>query len=470
MGRRKKKILESVLITGIADKGKAVGRDPEGQVVFVDGAVPGDEVKVLVRRKRKGFMEGQILDFISYADHRVKPFCEHFDSCGGCKWQHLSYEKQLEYKEQVVRDAVRRIGKLEPENFYDILGCEETSYYRNKMEFSFSCKKWLPPEMLNTEVSNEEDVCGFHPPRAYDKIIHINHCHLQYEPSNKIRNTVFQIAKDQGYTFHDARLKTGFMRNMFVRISTLGQIMVTVVVGENDVEKVEKFMAIIMEQLPEITCLYYCINEKVNDYILDLPIIHYTGPTYIEEKMGEVLFRIGSKSFFQTNTRQGTKLFEKVIEFAEFTGNENVYDLYCGIGSIALFMAKQVKQVVGVEEIETAIEDAKVNAQINDIENTIFYAGDVKDVVTADFAAQHGAPDVVITDPPRAGMHAKMVAMLLELAAPKIVYVSCNPATQARDMQLLSEKYILEKIQPVDMFPQTHHIETVALLRLRKLD
>jgi len=290
---------------------------------------------------------------------------------------------------------------------------------------------------------------------------------LQYEPSNKIRNTTFAIAKKQGLTFYDARTHIGFMRNMVVRISTLGQIMLIVVVGEDDQEKIETLLVALKDQLPEITSLHICVNQKVNDFILDLPIKTWSGPGFIEEQLGEVKFKIGPKSFFQTNSRQAVKLFDKVVEFAQLTGEENVYDLYCGIGSIALYVAGQAKQVVGVEEIAAAIDDANENAAINSIDNAIFYAGDVKDVVTPAFAAKHGKPDLVITDPPRAGMHAKMVAMLLELAAPRIVYVSCNPATQARDLQLLSEKYIVEKVQPVDMFPQTHHIETVAALRLK---
>lgn len=469
MGRRRRnKILHGVTITGMADKGKAVGRDQEGQVVFVQGAVPGDEVDVFVTKKRRGFNEGRVTNFIKYAPHRIEAFCEHFGVCGGCKWQHLSYEQQLTYKQQIVKDAIQRIGKIEAEEFIDILGSEETRFYRNKLEFSFSCKKWLPPAELNTDISNKEDVLGFHPPKAFDKIIHIDKCYLQYEPSNKIRNTVFKICKDQGLSFYDAFLDKGFMRNMVVRITTLDQIMLIMVFGENDMEKVEGVLSAIKEQLPEITSLHYCINQKVNDYILDLDIVPHTGPAYVEEMLGDVKFKIGNKSFFQTNSRQAVRLFDKVVEFAGFTGNENVYDLYCGIGSISLYVAKHAKQVVGVEEIAAAIDDANENAAINNFDNCVFYAGDAKDVVTPEFAEKHGAPDIVITDPPRAGMHQKMVQTLLDLAAPKIVYVSCNPATMARDLNLLSEKYTLKKIQPVDMFPHTHHIEVVTLLELKQ--
>ncbi|NNE28374.1 MAG: 23S rRNA (uracil(1939)-C(5))-methyltransferase RlmD [Saprospiraceae bacterium] len=467
MGRRKKKILESVLISGIADKGKAVGRAEDGLVIFTQGAVPGDVVDILVTKKRKGFLQGRVLNFKKYADHRIEPFCQHFGQCGGCKWQNLSYEKQLEYKQQVVRNAITRIGKTEPKEFLPILGSEEQRFYRNKLEFSFSCKKWLPPELLNTEISNVEDVLGFHPPRAFDKIIHIEKCYLQYEPSNKIRNTIFEIAKEQGLTFFDAVTNKGYLRNMVVRITTLNEIMLTMVVGEDDPEKLAGLLDEIEKRLPEITSLHYCINKKVNDFIMDLEIISYRGPGFVEEQLGEVKFRIGPKSFFQTNSRQAERLFETTFEFADLNGTENVYDLYCGIGSIALFGARQAKHMVGIEEIPEAIEDAKRNAKLNKIENCTFYAGDVKDILTPDFSEKHGKPDVIITDPPRAGMHPKTIDILLELNAPKIVYVSCNPATQARDIQLLSEKYTLEKLRPVDMFPQTHHIESVALLILK---
>ncbi len=468
MGRsRKKKIIEGLVITGMADKGKAVGRTPEGQVVFVDGLVPGDVARVLITKKRKGFLQGRSIGLEQPSEKRIPAFCSHFGKCGGCKWQNLEYDTQLTYKNQIVQDAIKRIGKIEPGQWLPILGSTETQFYRNKLEFSFSSKKWLTPEELNTDMSNKENVLGFHPPGAFDKIIHVDKCYLQYEPSNKIRQTIFEICKEQDYEFWDARANVGFPRNIVIRTSTTGQIMVVMVVGENDMDKTNRLMEAIKERLPEITSLHYCINTKVNDFILDLDIVNFNGLPYIEEMLGAVKFRIGPKSFFQTNTRQAVRLFDKVVEFADLKGSENVYDLYTGIGSIALYVSNYCKQVVAVEEVPEAIEDAKVNAEINEIDNCIFYAGDVKDIVDESFATKHGKPDLVITDPPRAGMHAKLIETLLDLEAPVIVYVSCNPATQARDLQLLSEKYQVEKIQPVDMFPHTHHIEVVARLSLR---
>ncbi len=454
-------------MTGMADKGKAVGRTEEGQVVFVDGLVPGDIATVLITKKKKGFMQGRSIELEQASEHRIPAFCSHFGKCGGCKWQHLDYETQLTFKNQIVQDAINRIGKVPVGEWLPILKSLETKYYRNKLEFSFSSKKWLTTEELNTDMSNAENVLGFHPQGAFDKIIPLDHCYLQYEPSNHIRQTILEICLEKKYEFWDARANTGYPRNIVIRTSSIGQIMLIMVVGENDVEKVLDLMATIEERLPEIHSLFYCINTKVNDFILDLEMVNVKGPSFIEEHLGEVKFHIGPKSFFQTNTRQAVRLFDKVIEFAALTGSENVYDLYTGIGSIALYIAKKCKQVVAVEEVPEAIEDAKVNADINEIDNCIFYAGDVKNIVDSSFAEKHGRPDIVITDPPRAGMHAKLIETLLELAAPVIVYVSCNPATQARDLQLLGEKYQVEKIQPVDMFPHTHHIEVVARLTLK---
>ncbi len=466
MARRKKKILHNVVIKGIADKGKAVGRDAEGQVVFVDNVVPGDIVDVLVLRKKKGVMQGTPLEFIEYSKDRIEPFCSHFEVCGGCKWQHLAYEVQLQHKETVVRDAIQRIAKVEVEDFQPILGSDATQYYRNKLEFSFSNKRWLTAEELNTDISNRQDVLGFHRAGAFDKILDIDHCYLQGEPSNKLRNKARELAHAQGLSFYDAREHTGFMRNMIIRKTELGQLMVIVVFGENDMDKVKAFLDPMLEIFPEITSLHYCINTKVNDFILDLDIPNYFGPAYVEEKLGEVVFRIGPKSFFQTNTNQAVRLFDVVADFVGLSGNENVYDLYSGIGSIALYLAAKCKQVVGIEEVPAAIEDAKINQELNGISNAVFYAGDVRHVLSDEFAEKHGKPDVIITDPPRAGMHANVVEFLLKLEAPKIVYVSCNPGTQARDLFLLKQKYKVSKMRPVDMFPHTHHIENVALLEL----
>ena len=470
MGRRRKidKVVTEMTITGIADKGKAVGRDENGQVIFVKDVVPGDVVDVKVIRKRKKYMEAIPTHFHKYSDDRVEPFCEYFGVCGGCKWQNLAYEAQLRHKAQHVEDVMTRIGKIEIGKILPLIPADKTSFYRNKLEFSFCNKRWLTPEELNTDVSNVEDVLGFHKAGAWDKIVNIDKCHLQEDPSNAIRNAAKQIGIDQGLEFFDARAQTGSLRNMIIRVTTLGQVMVIMVYNDPDEAKRTAHLDELYRQFPTITSLNYCINTKANDFIMDLDIVLYQGVGYIEEKMGDVQFRIGPKSFFQTNTLQAIRLYDQVAAFANLTGTENVYDLYTGIGSIALYLAHQCKQVVGIEEIEMAIKDAAVNAEINNIDNAVFYAGDVKDILTEDFAKKHGKADVIITDPPRSGMHAKVVNMLLELEAPHIVYVSCNPATQARDMNLLKEKYEVEKIQAVDMFPQTHHLESIALLTLKQ--
>ncbi len=469
MGRRKKpRIFEQIAITGVADKGKAVGRNEEGIVIFVEKVIPGDVVDVLVKRKKAGYMHGMPVVFHKYSEDRVEAFCEHFGVCGGCKWQNVKYEAQLKHKEEVVRNALKRIGKVTPHIFLPILPAPEITYYRNKLEFSFSCKRWLTKEELDSGISNKEDVLGFHVPGAYDKIVNVNECHLQPEPSNVLRNAIKSISIEQRLDFYNINAHEGMMRNVIVRTSSLGEIMLVFSFKKEEKGKIKKFLDSLLEQFPKITSLHYCINPKVNDFILDLEIITYYGKGYIEEKLGDTRFKIGPKSFFQTNTKQAKRLYDLIVDFAGFEGHENVYDLYTGTGSIALYISRYCRQVVGVEEIAAAIEDAKFNQTLNEIDNTVFYAGDVKDILTENFANQHGKPDIVITDPPRAGMHPKAVDILLKLAAPKIVYVSCNPATQARDIQLLQEKYELIKVQPVDMFPHTHHIENIALLHLKK--
>ncbi len=469
MGRKfKKKLIENLTIIDIADRGKYVAKNEEGQVIFVEDVAPGDVVDVLVYKKRKGYLLGSVKEIKKYSEDRVEPFCEHFGTCGGCKFQHIPYAKQLEFKQGIVDNALRRIGKVEIEEFRDILPCEETSFYRNKLEFSFSNKRWLTYEELNSDISNVEDVLGFHRAGAFDKILNINKCHLQAEPSNSLRNSFKEIALEQGLTFYDVRKNIGFLRNMIVRTSTTGEVMLVLSVGENDQEKIDTLLNAVLEKNPSLTCVYFTVNKKVNDSWFDLEMNHFFGKKTIEEYLGKVKFEIGPKSFFQTNTKQAIRLFDVVKEFAELSGDENVYDLYTGLGSIGLYLAENCKQVVGIEEIEAAIEDAKANSDRNNITNSVFYAGDVKDILTTEFSEKHGKPDVVITDPPRAGMHPKVVQMLLELEAPKIVYVSCKPSTQARDLNLLQEKYNIKKVQAVDMFPQTPHIETVALLELKK--
>lgn len=469
MGRRRKKRKEfqNVTITGIATKGKGVGRTEDNKVVFVDGAVPGDVVDVQVYKSKKSFMHARPMQFVKYSEDRTDPFCEHFGVCGGCKLQHIPYIKQLEYKQDIAENAILRIGKIEVEEYLPILPCIENTFYRNKMEFSFSNKKWLPQDQLNTDVSNVEDVLGFHPSGAFDKIIDIKKCFLQPDPSNDLRNNIKALAIEQGLSFYDARAQKGFLRNIFFRITSIGQVMMIVVFIENDQEKIKGLLDAMLEKHPELTSVYVCINPKKNDYIMDLDINLYHGTKWIEEKLGDIKFKIGPKSFFQTNSKQAARLFDVVKDFAGLSGEENVYDLYTGIGSIALYLAANCKQVVGIEEIGAAIEDAKLNMELNDIKNAVFYAGDVKNILTTEFAEKHGKPDVLITDPPRVGMHANVVKMLLELESPRIVYVSCNPSTQARDLEFLGEKYRVAKVQAVDMFPHTHHIENVALLELR---
>ncbi len=472
MGRRKKKpiVLEGVEISGVADKGRGVGRDAEGRVVFVERVAPGDVVDVRVVKKKKGFMSGFATAYHKLSSERVEPFCEHFNVCGGCKWQHLAYESQVFYKEKVVREALSRIGKVTAQEFLPIIPSKKTTYYRNKLEYAFSNKRWLTKEELDSDVSNLEDVLGFHRAGAFDKIVDIKHCWLQEEPSNKLRLTAKALAIKHGLSFHDLRTHQGMMRHIMIRLTSIGELMMIVSFFEDDEGKIIPFLDEIAQQVPELTTLYYCINSKMNDFVGDLEMVLHKGSGYIEEQLGHVRFKIGPKSFFQTNSTQAKILYDKVVEFAGLKGGENVYDLYTGVGSIALYIAKYCKHVVGIEEVPEAIVDAEENARMNGTTNCTFYAGDVKDILTTEFAETHGKPDIVITDPPRVGMHANVVKMFLELEAPKIVYVSCNPATQARDLSLLNEKYDLVKIQPVDMFPHTHHVETVALLQLKTGD
>ncbi len=468
-GKKKKvKILEKVVITGIADKGKAVGRDSEGQIVFVENAAPGDVVDVKVHKEKGGYCEGVTVRIHTYSEERTKPFCQHFNLCGGCRWQHITYEAQLKHKQLQIESTFKHLAKVPVGEWQPILGCVEHTFYRNKLEFTFSNKRWLTHEEVNTSISNLEDVLGFHRPGAFDKILNVEKCWLQPDPSNELRNGIREICKEQKLSFYDMKLHRGFMRHIMFRITTLGEIMIIVSVKENREDKIKRLLDAIGGKFPQITTIIYCINQKLNDFILDLPMVTYSGKGYVEEMLGNVRFRIGPKSFFQTNTKQAERLFDTVVDFCEFKGDENVYDLYTGIGSIALYIADKVGHVVGIEEIGPAIEDAKDNAERNGLLNTTFYAGDVKDILTTDFAQRHGKPDVLITDPPRAGMHDKVVKMLLQLEVPKLIYVSCNPATQARDVALLHEKYDVMKVRPVDMFPHTHHVENVALLQLRE--
>ena len=469
MGRRRKPIfLENLTVTGIADKGRGLLRGEDGRVIFVENAIPGDVVDVRVTKKKKDYLIATPTRLVVPSPDRTDPFCQHYGVCGGCKWQHVRYEKQLAYKHEVVETALRRIGKVSADVFLPPLGAPATRRYRNKLEFSFCNKRWLQPEELNDpNVSAYADVLGFHRAGAFDKIVDIDECHLMAEPVNPIRNRMREIAHAQGLEFYDVRQNTGYLRNVVMRRTSLERWMLIVVVNRDAPELLHPYLDAILADFPQLNSLYYCINTKVNDFILDLPIVLYRGSERIEERLGEVRFTIGPKSFFQTNTGQAKNLYDEVVRFAGLTGRENVYDLYTGIGSIALYVAAAAGHVVGIEEIPEAIEDARANQALNAIDNCTFYAGDVKDVLTDEFAERHGRPDLVITDPPRAGMHERVVRMLLTLAAPRIVYVSCNPATQARDIGLLNAAYDVKQIRTVDMFPHTYHVESIALLERR---
>ena len=474
MARRRKnrfpQRIDRVTITGLADKGFCVGKTEDGMTVFVEKVAPGDVVDVRPFRKKKKVLFAAPLEFHERSSERVEPFCQHFGVCGGCKWQHFAYEGQLREKERMVHDAFRRIGKVEVGEWQPILGSEETRFYRNKLEFGCANRRWLTSEEIGTDIDNEEAVIGFHRAGAYDKLIQIEKCHLQHGPSNELRNGLRELATELGVPFFDMRERHGLLRQLMVRTTTTGECMLVVAFFEDDAETIGGFLDAALERFGQkITSLYYCINPKVNEYLMDLEMVHYSGQTYITERLDHVAFRIGPKSFFQTNTAQAVRLYQIARDFAGLTGEENVYDLYTGLGSIAIFIADRCRQVVGIEEIAAAIDDARENAELNGISNATFYAGQVQDILTREFADRHGKPDVLITDPPRAGMHPKVVDMLLEMKIPRIVYVSCNPATQARDLALLDAAYRIEQARPVDMFPHTSHVENVVSLTHRNL-
>jgi 23S rRNA (uracil1939-C5)-methyltransferase len=468
MGRRipqEKKQLQNIEIFDIAEEGKGVGRHEE-LVLFIEKAIPGDVVDVELQRKKKNFAEGRVTNINQASPYRIEPFCPHFGVCGGCKWQHMSYDAQLKFKQQSVDNALTRIGKVDTASMEEILGSAETTYYRNKLEYTFSNKRWLTNR--DEEVLPEDlNALGFHVPGRFDKILDIDHCYLQQDPSNNIRNSVRDFAIENGMSFYDLRQHEGALRNLIIRTSSTGEVMVVVVFAYPEEGQVELMMNFIAEKFPDIASLLYIINQKRNDTIFDQDIHTFKGRDFIYEEMEGLKFKVGPKSFYQTNSAQAYELYKITRDFAELKGDELVYDLYTGAGTIANFVARQTKEVVGVEYVPTAIEDAKINSQINGINNTKFYAGDMKDVLTSEFIAAHGKPDVVITDPPRAGMHADVVNRILEMEAPKVVYVSCNAATQARDLEMLAAKYDVVRIKPVDMFPQTQHVENVVLLKLR---
>ncbi|GAB3924617.1 23S rRNA (uracil(1939)-C(5))-methyltransferase RlmD [Mucilaginibacter myungsuensis] len=460
------RVYENVSIIDIAEEGKGVGKTDD-LVLFVEKAVPGDVVDVEVYRKKKKFGEGKIKELKTPSQHRTLPFCEHFGTCGGCKWQHMTYDAQLQFKQKAVHDALTRLAKLEVDHMLPIVPSPQDRYYRNKLEFTFSDKRWLYDGENREDEQLNMNALGFHIPGRFDKILDVNHCYLQADPSNQLRNSINNFAKQNGISYYGIKAHTGSLRNLIIRTSTTGELMVIVVFAFASQEEIDLLMNFINKDFPQITSLLYILNHKKNDTIFDQDVLVWRGPEYIHEEMNGIKFRIGPKSFYQTNSIQALKLYEITRDFAGFKGDELVYDLYTGAGTIANFVAGSVREVVGVEYVPSAIEDAKINSGINNITNTKFYAGDMKDVLNAEFIAEHGKPDVVITDPPRAGMHADVVARLMEMEAPKVVYVSCNAATQARDLLVLKEKYNVTKIQPVDMFPHTQHVENVVLLELR---
>ncbi len=465
--RRKKVILQNVVLEKYAAEGQSLAR-VDGKVIFVHNTIPGDEVDVLVQKNKKDWGEGIALQFHKYSELRVTPFCQHFGVCGGCQWQMLPYAQQLEYKHQQVVDNMQRIAKISMPEIAPIVGADHTTQYRNKMEYTFANKRYLLPGELNDpNISGDENVAGFHARGFFDKVVPIVECHLQAEPTNHIRNSIRDYAKQHDLPHYDIRQHTGYLRNLQVRLATTGELMVNLVVGYEDDAVLFPLLNYIKENFPEITTLLYTINTKKNDSMYDLEPVVYTGKGHIIEKLEDFSFKISPKSFFQTNTRQGEKLYDIARAFAELDGSQVVYDLYCGTGSIGIFVSRLAKKIIGVEVIPEAIADAKENAALNNLEGAEFFAGDVIDIVNDAFFEAHGKPDVVITDPPRAGMHEKLVKKLLEIAAPTIVYVSCNPATQARDLALLDEKYAVTKVQPVDMFPHTLHIENIVQLKLK---
>lgn len=469
MSRKRKELpmLESLEITAVAAEGKSLARHGE-MVVFIPYGAPGDVADVKLDKKKHSYAEGHIERLVEPSPLRIEPFCEHFGVCGGCKWQHLPYAEQLKWKQQQVEDALRRIAKVELPEISPILGSEKTRAYRNKMEYTFSNKKWLTWEQMRlAEEFQDRNAVGFHIPGAFDKVLDITNCHLQDDLGNQLRNHIREFAKDNNLTFFDLRAQTGLLRTMMIRIVSTGEVMVVMSFGEDNPEAIKGVLDDLRATFPEITSLNYVINTKANDTIADLDILLHSGRPYIEEEMEGLRFRIGPKSFYQTNSLQAYELYKVARDFAGLTGDEFVYDLYTGTGTIANFVARQCRKVIGIEYVEDAIKDAKLNAEVNGLTNTEFYAGDMKDVLTSDFVATHGRPDVMIVDPPRAGMHEDVVKVILESEPERIVYVSCNPATQARDLSLLDGKYRVAAVQPVDMFPHTHHVENVVRLEKR---
>ena len=462
-------MLNKVLITDIGAEGNAIAK-VDGQVVFVPMLVPGDVVDLRISKKRRKYLEGSVIRFHEYSPDRIKPVCRHFGICGGCKWQHLPYELQLKYKEKQVTDNLERIGKVQAAHINPIMGSSEIYRYRNKMEYAFSDRRWLTREEVESDNNfDKEDALGFHIPGLFDKVLDIKECFLQAEPSNAIRDAVRRYAHKKGLAFFNYRQQSGFLRNLIIRNNGKGDVMVIVVFFLDEKERIAGLMDFLAQEFPRITSLWYIINTKKNDSLADQTPVLYKGEDHLIEEIEGLKFRLGPKSFYQTNRLQAARLYSTARDFAGLTGKETVYDLYTGTGTIANYVAGLSGKVIGIEYIKDAVDDAKINSGMNNIRNTEFIAGDLKDILSEQFYREHGHPDVVITDPPRAGMHNDVVRSVMAANPRRIVYISCNPATQARDISVFSERYTVEKIQPVDMFPQTHHVENVALLNSKDI-
>jgi 23S rRNA (uracil1939-C5)-methyltransferase len=470
LSRKKKPQINNITIDAYAAEGKSIAHLEEGKVLFVENAIPGDIVNVRVTKDKKNWAEGKVLELVQPSPHRVEPFCPHFGTCGGCKWQMLPYAQQLQYKQQQVLDQLQRIGQITLPEMQPILGSQLERYYRNKLEFTFCTHRYRTVEEIRAAgdaIFPQEPVLGFHAPGLFDKVVEIHTCYLQKEPTNILLSTLRNYAEANQLPYYDYRSHSGWLRNVVLRIARTGEILVNLVMQHENESERKAILDHILANVPGITTLHYTINPKVNDSIHDLEVHLYAGKGYIEETLENYRFKISPKSFFQTNTYQAEELYKVTREFAGLSGHETLYDLYCGTGSIGIFCSDKAKKVIGIEVIDDAVKDAYENAAMNGLQHCKFFAGDVADICTDEFFEIHGRPDVIITDPPRAGMHEKLVQQLLKMRAPKVVYVSCNPATQARDLNLLDEAYRVTRLQPVDMFPHTHHIENVALLELR---
>jgi 23S rRNA (uracil1939-C5)-methyltransferase len=464
VSKKKAQIVENLLITDIAAEGVAIGRH-DNYVIFVAGVIPGDVVNVMLTRKRKNYSESKLLEIVEPSPDRVEPFCRYFGKCGGCKWQMLPYEKQLYYKQKQVSDQLARIGRVADVPINNILGAVNTIQYRNKLEYTFCDRRWFDSSDANVDKeSRDAEGLGFHVQGMFDRVIDIDKCWLQREPSNEVRNELRNFTRRDGYDYYNCRSHEGMMRNLMVRTSTVGETMVVVVFAKHEMHLIEDVMNHIDEKFPDLTSLQYVVNEKFNDTIYDLEVVCWKGRDFIYEELDGLKFKINAKSFFQTNTEQTLKLYRKAVEYAEVSSDDVVYDLYTGTGTIANFVARHCRKVVGIESVPEAIVDARINSETNGITNTSFFVGDMKDVLTEKFIAENGRPDIVILDPPRAGVHENVINVIKKVAPRKIVYVSCNPATQARDISLLSDMYKVTAIQPVDMFPHTHHVENIVKL------